>query len=218
MAVNSDTEVVMGYGDFTLDYLLSEFDLSVVQKSLFHGVPRIEPIPWLRDALQKGRAIAFYSEKSRSEFIVAPVLLSCQELLKEECCVYSGVRLDVDPEKGLKGECDFLLARTPPTPALRAPLMVVVEAKKNDIEEGLAQCAAQMIAARLFNEHHREVMAQIHGCVTTGEVWQFLRLVGRELIIDADRYYITGVNAILGILVSVLKSGSDPMPLPAGQE
>ena len=195
----------MGYGDFTFDSLLERFGLTVAQSPLFASPPQIEPSPWLRDTLQKGRSIAFYSEKSRSEFIVAPVLLACQELLPNECCLYSGVRLDVDSEKGLKGECDFILAKAPPTPALRAPLLVVVEAKKNDIEEGLAQCAAQMLAARLFNEHHKEPVAEVYGCVTTGEAWQFLRLRGQELVVDANRYYILEVSAVLGILVGVMR-------------
>ncbi len=194
----------MGYGDFTLDFVLSRFDLAVRQAPLFAAVPRVEPSPWLSDSLRRGRSIAFYSEKSRSEFIVAPVLLACQEMLKGECCLYSGVRLDVDPETGLKGECDFILAKAPPTPALRAPLLIVVEAKKNDIEEGLAQCAAQMVAARMFNERHQEPVPEIYGCVTTGEAWQFLRLRGKELVVDADRYYITDVGAVLGILVAVM--------------
>mgnify|MGYP001499275987 CR=1 FL=1 len=197
--------VVMGYGDFTFDSLLAEFNLSVVQAPLFAPPSRIEPSPWLLDTLQKGRGIAFYSEKSRSEFIVVPVLLACQEMLRSNCCLYSGVRLDVDADKGLKGECDFILAKTPPGPALRAPLLVVVEAKKNDIEEGLAQCAAQMVAARLFNEHHKEVVPALYGCVTTGETWQFLRLRQQELVVDEDRYYITEVATILGILVTVMK-------------
>ena len=152
----------MGYGEFTLDYLIAHFDISVVQAPLFAQVQPVDPSPWLRDTLRKGHAIAFYSEKSRSEFIVAPVLLTCQEMFDAGCCVYSGIRLDVDPERGLKGECDFIVARNPPTPALRAPLLIVVEAKKNDIEEGLGQCAAQMIAAQSFNESQRVQSRRCH--------------------------------------------------------
>lgn len=207
----------MGYGEFTLDYLLSHFDLAVVQGPMFAGVQPVEPSPWLRDTLRKGRAIAFYSEKSRSEFIVAPVLLTCQDALAPECCVYSGIRLDVDSERGLKGECDFIIARNPPTPSLRAPLLIVVEAKKNDIEEGLGQCAAQMIGARLFNEVHKEPLTHVYGCVTTGETWQFLRLQGRELTVDSDRYYISQIEMILGILVGIIR-GTAPsaVAVPAG--
>jgi hypothetical protein len=198
----------MGYDDFTFDSLLAEFGLSLAQAPLFAPPPHAEPTPWLLDTLQKGRGVAFYSEKSRSEFIVAPVLLACQEMLRSACCLYSGIRLDVDPDKGLKGECDFILAKAPPPPALRAPLMVIVEAKKNDIEEGLPQCAAQMIGARMFNDHHKEPVTTVYGCVTTGEAWQFLRLWGQELVTDADRYYITNFSAVLGILVAVMKGSA----------
>lgn len=201
----------MGYGNFTFDSLLTDFGLRVAQAPLFAQVPRVEPSPWLSDTLRKGRGIAFFSEKSRSEFIVAPVLLMCQEMFKSECCLYSGIRLDVDADKGLKGECDFILAKAPPTPALRAPLLVVVEAKKNDIEEGLPQCAAQMIAARLFNERHQEAVSEMFGCVTTGETWQFLRLQGQDLFIDADRYYLTDLGAVLGILVAVIRGGPNEL-------
>ncbi len=188
---------------------MSHFDISVVQAPLFDAVEPVEPSPWLRDALQKGRSIAFYSEKSRSEFIVAPVLLTCQEMLRSECCVYSGIRLDVDPERGLKGECDFIVAKNPPTPALRAPLLIVVEAKKNDIEESLGQCAAQMIAAAMYNQSHERAPGRLYGCVTTGETWQFLRLQGRELVVDSDRYYISEIETILGVLITII---GEPTP------
>ncbi len=194
----------MAYADFTLDSVMETFGLSIDQVPLFASPLRVKPSAWLVDALAKGRSIAFFSEKSRSEFMVAPVLLTCQENLKEQCCVYSGVRLDIDPERGLKGECDYLLARTPPSPALRSPLLVVVEAKKNDIEEGLAQCIAQMIGARIFNERHKEIDGTLFGCVTTGEVWQFLRLVGNQLTVDSNRYYLADVDVLLGILTSIM--------------
>jgi hypothetical protein len=195
----------MGYGEFTLDCVIAQFGLELVERPLFGNVQPIEPTPWLSDLLAKGRAIALYSEKSRSEFIVAPVLLACQEMVHAECCVYSGIRLDVDSQRGLSGPCDFVVARTPPTPILRAPLLVVVEAKKNDIEEGLGQCAAQMIAARLFNESRKVPLDLVYGCVTTGETWQFLRLREQQLVVDSDRYYLLQIATILGILLAIIR-------------
>ena len=62
--------------------------------------------------------------------------------------VYSGQRLDVDPARGLTGECDYLLAVAPPVLPLRPPLLTVVEAKKADLDLGLGQCAAEMVAVR----------------------------------------------------------------------
>jgi hypothetical protein len=134
--------------------------------------------------------------------------------LAGQCTVYSGIRLDVDPDRGLKGECDFLLGQTAPSPALQSPRLVVVEAKKNDIEEGIGQCAAQMVGIRLYNEQEQQPVKVVHGCVTTGEAWQFLRLDGIQLIVDAERYYIHEVDKILGILVSLMRTKIG-VPVPA---
>lgn len=200
----------MAYSDYNLIEVLRAFDLTITQVGLFGRTPLIEPVPWLRDALGRGKGIALFSEKSRCEFIVAPILLYCQEVLAGHCCVYSGIRLDVDPDRGLRGECDFLLGALPPAPALRAPLMAVVEAKKNDIEEGIGQCAAQLLGVRLFNEQDGSPIQKVYGCVTTGEAWQFLRLEGSSLLVDSDRFYIHEIDKILGIFVSILRSEQIP--------
>src|SRR5262249_6348438 len=128
----------------------------------------------------------------------------CRELSGNTVAVYSGARLDVDPKQGLQGECDFILARTPPVPELRAPLIAITEAKKNDIEAGLGQCAAQMVGARLFNERTGQPVDVVYGCVTTGEVWQFLRLAGPVLTLDVPRYYLDNVGRILAVFQAIL--------------
>ena len=207
----------MSYADFTLDLVQQMFGLSVVPSPLFTGVQPIAPTPWLKDTLQRGRDVAVFSEKARSEFIVAPVLLTCREILQEEISIYSGVRLDVDPERGLKGECDFILARQPTLPILQAPLLIILEAKKNDIEEGLGQCAAQMVGARQFNERHQETTEILYGCVTTGETWQFMQMHQQELAIDTNRYFINEVDKILGILATVVQTPpATLLPEPSG--
>ena len=110
-----------------------------------------------RDLLERGhQAAALVSEKARSEFLIAPVLLAAHDFAPGALTIYSGQRLDVDPERGLLGECDYILALTPPVPRLRAPLVTVLEAKKGDVEAGLGQCVAQMVGARLFNERTGE--------------------------------------------------------------
>lgn len=148
--------------------------------------------------------LALRSEKARSEFIVAPILLAVREISGNQIAILSGEKLDVDASKRLVGECDFLLARAEPLPRLRPPLLTIVEAKRNDIDLGLGQCAAQMVAARIFNERAGVAPRPIHGCVTTGENWQFMRLDGTELMIDPLRIYINRVDSILGALLDAL--------------
>jgi hypothetical protein len=140
---------------------------------------------------------------------VAPILLAVRELSGERVAILSGQRLDVDPGRRLLGECDFILALSDPLPRLRAPLLTVVEAKKNDIEAGLGQCVAQMVAAQLYNEKSGQPLPAVYGCVTTGEDWQFLRLAGAVVTIDEGRLYIDNVGGILAVLLaSVSQTGA----------
>lgn len=195
----------MPYADFTLESVETAFGLIARPVDLFPGLDPV-PVPgWLRDLLERGRQVAaLVSEKARSEFLVVPVLLAAREFAPEAMTIYSGQRLDVDPGRGLFGECDYILALTPPVPRLRAPLVTVLEAKKGDVEAGLGQCVAQVVAARLFNERAGEPPRPMFGCVTTGEVWQFLRLEGAEAAIDSNRLFIDNVGGILAVLRSIL--------------
>ncbi len=167
--------------------------------------------------LDRGRAVAaLVSEKARSEFIVAPVLLACRELVAGDLAIYSGQRLDVDPDRGLSGECDYILALTEPVPRLRAPLVTVLEAKRGDIELGLGQCAAQMAAAKLFNERAGSV-GPVYGAVTTGEAWQFLRLDGTSLTLHTTRLFVDNLGSVLAALqAALLAATSGVAPGAAG--
>src|SRR5947209_13559164 len=184
----------MAYTDFTLETAESRLGVRARPGDLFPGLAPV-PVPeWLRDFIARGMQLALVSEKARSVFIVGPILLACRELTGGALAIFSGQRLDVDPARGLQGECDFILALSDPVPRLRAPVVTVVEAKKNDIEAGLGQCVAQMVAAQVYNERSGQPLPAVYGCVTTGENWQFLRLVGSEVTMGQGRLYIDNVG------------------------
>jgi hypothetical protein len=195
----------MSYSDFSLSTIESTFGVRTVTGKLFSNVaPATIPV-WLQENLARGMALPLVSEKARSELIVMPVLLACRELSGDAISIFSGSRLDVDPAHGLQGECDFILARTQPVPEVRAPLIAIVEAKKNDIEGGLGQCVAQMIGARKFNEDAGQLASTIFGCVTTGEVWQFLRLEGNTATVDRTRLYLDNLPGIVGVFLEIIR-------------
>lgn len=191
------------YSTFSLDLVRRQFDLTLLLEKFFTEVAPIIPSELLKASLARAGVNALVSEKARSEFIVAPILLEVKEFLKNTVSVYSGVRLDVAPEEGLQGICDFIVSKSPPLPTLQTPLIVMVEAKKNDIEEGLGQCAAEMVAALRLNQMEGLASPSIYGCVTTGELWQFLALEAKTLKIDPERIYIEHVDKILGILIKM---------------
>lgn len=201
----------MSYTDFTLEAVESRFGLMTEPGDLFPDMQPVPVPPWLVDVLARGRSVAaLVSEKARSEFLVAPVLLACRELVPGALSIYSGQRLDVDPGQGLVGECDYILALTPPVPRLRAPLITLLEAKRGDIEAGLGQCVAQMVGARLFNERAGSAPGPVYGAVTTGEDWQFLRLQGSAVTLHQTRLFIDNLGGILAALRSALLAAGPP--------
>jgi hypothetical protein len=198
----------MAYADFDLKKVVRTFGLTEDDKtSLFKEIEPIEPSDFLRPWLDDYATIAMgiNTEKARSEFIIAPMLAEMMHRSGGMVNVLPGVTFGVDPERGLVGFCDYLIAQSRNVYYVQAPVLAVVEAKREDIVAGLGQCAAEMVAIQLFNEREGEPQAAVHGCVTSGTVWRFLRLQGQELMIDLPEYYFHEVAKILGILVSIAR-------------
>ena len=193
------------YDAFSLERARKKFQLTLSLRALFAEVQPIAPSELLQATFRRTSDLPVISEKARAEFIVAPLLLEAREVLQNQISIYSGVRFDIAPEEGLQGVCDFIISRTPPFPALQNALLVMVEAPYNIVEEGLGQCAAQMVAAQRMNLEENAESKSVYGCVTTGEIWQFMQLVGRELVIDPTKLYIEHIDKILGILVETGK-------------
>ncbi len=84
------------------------------------------------------------------------------------------------------------------------PILALVEAKKNDLDLRIIQCATQMIGAQVFNEQNDQNIPVIYGCVTTADAWQFLRLENKELKIDLDKYYLVEIEKIIGVFQNII--------------
>ncbi|MHC5833761.1 MAG: hypothetical protein ACYT04_000000101630, partial [Nostoc sp.] len=87
-----------------------------------------------------------------SELIIAPILVDLRRQLREQIGLFSGIDFTVDNSKGLNGTCHFIITKSPEILILTAPVITVVEAKKENINAGLGQCAAEMVAAQIFNK------------------------------------------------------------------
>ena len=161
----------MAYNRFTIDAVRKAFGIRIVgDTSLFNGVDPVEPsdilVKFLERYLPLGSAIG--TEKARSEFIIAPILAELTELTHHAVSLFSGVEFNVDEEQGLTGRCDFLLSASSVQYTIEAPVLAVVEAKNENINSGLGQCMAEMIATRIFNENEGKYLDHVYGAVTTG--------------------------------------------------
>jgi hypothetical protein len=191
----------MAYSSFSLDNITETFKLAEIGERLFpKESPLVEPSQWLLETIERSKKLAMISEKVRSELLVMPILLELKTLNQDRFSLFSGVNLDGDISKGLNGECDFILSKSPKIFTIQAPIFCMVEAKKNDIDLSLGQCVAQMLGAKLFNEKKGENIEVIYGCVTTGIDWKFMKLEGSNLTIDTEYYVSTDLPKLLGIL------------------
>jgi len=149
-------------------------------------------------------AVAISTEKARSEFIIAPVLLEARRKTQPRVSLFSGVEFNVDPSRGLTGTCDFLIGLSPDQLTIEVPVIAVVEAKNESIKGGLGQCMAEMVGVREFNKQRGRELPRVYGVVTTGSAWKFLSLENDVVKVDPREYPISELGRVVGILVSMM--------------
>ncbi len=197
----------MSYSQFTTALLKSRFGLRLVtQDAMFAEVPPAVVSDLLRMNLAQNSPLALSgsSEKARSEFLIAPILAEVYQQAKDRASLFSGIDFNVDLQQGLAGVCDFLFTHAPHLLELEAPVISVVEAKKEDILAGIPQCLAELVAAQIVNAMADQTTPTLYGIVTTGEIWKFLRLVGTDATIDSNSYFLDQPEKIVGIILSML--------------
>lgn len=192
----------MAYNNFTLESVKHQFELNLFDVPFCESLPMANPQPEFMTIFQQWLPLAqrAKSEKAKSELLVSPILTEVKRLAQEQIQLFSGEEFNVNREIGLNGFCDFLLSKSTTAYIIEAPVIMLVEAKKGELDLGLGQCVAEMLAAQLFNQNERQSVSTIYGSVTSGKLWQFLKLEGKNVTIDGNEYQVTPVERILGIL------------------
>lgn len=196
----------MSYNDFTLETIQQHFDLTIIEdQDLFSSIPEIGTSQILKKNLELKvtLALAINTEKARSELIISEILVELKRNLNGNISLFSGINLDVDRERGLNGFCNFIISKSSEQFFLKAPLIVIVEAKNENIPSGIGQCISEMIAANLFNERAVQPVKKLYGAVTIGNIWKFLKYERDIVYIDRQEYYISNSEKIIGILVAM---------------
>ena len=200
----------MAFRDFNFPQVQTRLGLRVEDADLFAATPSFSVRPEINEIVRDGTALALANstEKAKSEFIIAPVLLELRRSVSPKFTLFSGLEWEVDRELGLIGYCDFILGRGPSQHILQAPYVAIVEAKNDLIRTGLGQCIAAMYAAWISNERAGIPVGAISGVVSTGATWKFLRLKGDLVTMDIPEYFIDDLPKIMGILREIVGSTS----------
>lgn len=197
----------MAYSDFTtIRQVEKQFGIYQVKKQLFTDINQVFPSERLLVDLQEAEEMPLFSEKAKSELIIMPILKEVRRKHRA-FSIFSGYSFDVDKSQSLNGICDYILSSNIESIEIKSPIFCLVEAKNKTVEEGIGQVAAEMVAAKIFNEQDNIPLASIYGCVTTGTEWLFLLLNDKTLYIHTHRYYLneTDLPRILSILVHVVQ-------------
>ncbi|NJO17482.1 MAG: hypothetical protein HC877_17580 [Thioploca sp.] len=139
----------------------------------------------------------FASEASRSELIISPLL---RAMYKNHSKNYSfWIQKPIAFDKVLSGTPDYILSKRSSLgkTVLETPIVIVVEAKKNDFEQGWGQCLAELVASQKINNNDKK---SVYGIVTDGNLWQFGRLNADLFTKDEKNYTIDNIQELYGAL------------------
>ena len=112
---------------------------------------------------------------------------------------WKGANLESDVAHGA---ADYLLAEN--RGYLEAPFLCVIEAKKDDFEQGLAQCLVEMQACQWSNQVVDRNL-DVFGIVTNGEGWKFYKFGIDLQAYETLLYSISELENILGQLHAIFQ-------------
>jgi hypothetical protein len=95
------------------------------------------------------------------------------------------------------GSVDYLVAQN--RDYLEDPFVCIVEAKRDDFEQGLAQCLPEMQACQWINRNSGHSI-DTYGIVTNAEGWKFYLLTKKGEVYESFAYSLHDEAAILGSL------------------
>ncbi len=136
------------------------------------------------------------SEFAIRENLIFPVLKEAYRKYADKFSLWSHRFIKYDDV--LTGTPDYFISKRSELgkTVLGKPLLLMAEAKKNDFDEGWAQCLAEMVAAQKLNDNE----LTIYGIVTDGQVWEFAKLE-RDIYTYNDKLFTLDTLAeLLGAL------------------
>ncbi len=195
----------MAFSDYrNIAQVQKEFRIKYQEEPFIAAQPLVPPETFLKELRFNLENIdVFTSEASRTELVISPLL---REIYKNYADKYSfWIQKPIAYNDMLSGVPDYLIATRSELgkTVLESPLVVIVEAKKNDFEQGWGQCLAELVAVQKIND---EASLPIYGIVTDGELWKFGKLTGDTFIRDTEGYTVTAIAELFGALDFVLES------------
>jgi hypothetical protein len=178
MAFTNYKSIADVLNSFSLNYQERDFVENVEFECDEYFVSRLNIV------VQEG--IVFNSEYAICENIISPILTEIWRGYIQNFLIWSHQPLNYD--ENLSGVPDYIVAQRSPRGkvVLEKPYMIVVEAKKDNFEEGWGQCLAEMLAAQKLND---DIHKKLFGMVSNGKLWEF-GVLQEEMFTKNRKYYV----------------------------
>lgn len=177
--------------------ILAEFGYSM-QRSHLTLARSQQPLPELGALRQRIERVLPYislsNETARREFLLAPVILDLVYYTHAQLVAEYTLRVT----EQLKGSLDYYLYNN--------SQLLVVEAKKADLDRGFTQLAVELIALDEWTDSDASALT---GAVSTGSVWMFGQLERNTRLITQDLVLYTvpeNLEDLLRIMVAILNA------------
>ena len=150
----------------------------------------------------------FASEGARCEAVIYPIL---REVYKAYATNYAlWIKEPLAYDENLSGTPDYFVSTRSELGMLivGTPLIMLVEAKKNDFEQGWGQCLAELVAAQKINEDPEHA---VYGIVSDGTLWQIGCLVGDTFTRNRTSFSIDDLPTLFGAVDSLFKAANETL-------
>ena len=148
------------------------------------------------------------SDTSRRETIIFPVLKESYKAYADRYALW--IKQSIAYDDVLNGTPDYFISTRSELgkTVVGSPLILLIEAKKNDFEQGWGQCLAELVAAQKINAKNIDGSADfpVYGIVTDGTLWQFGRLIGDTFTQNRTDFALANLPTLFGAVDSVFKA------------
>ena len=195
----------MAFSDFkTISEVQEKFRITYTEADFVKSEPSTPSAEFLRDfEFTREYINIFASEASRCETIIFPVLKESYKAYADQYALW--IKQSITYDDVLNGTPDYFISTRSELgkTVVGSPLILLVEAKKNDFEQGWGQCLAELVAAQKINN---DAGFPVYGIVTDGTLWQFGRLIGDTFTQNRTDFALANLPTLFGAVNSVFNA------------
>ncbi len=196
----------------TISEVQEKFRIMYAEDNFVKAEPSTPSAEFLRDfEFTREHINVFASEAARCEAIIFPVLKESYKAYADQYALW--IKQSIGYDDVLNGTPDYFISTRSELgkTVVGSPLILLVEAKKNDFEQGWGQCLAELVAAQKMNAKNIDNSTDlpVYGIVTDGTLWQFGRLIGDTFTKNKTDFALANLPTLFGAVDSVFKATID---------